>query len=203
MNWQRFVLTSVGVVTLVALPVSVFAQSAGWQQSEVRDPFRGTSFLQFKLVGKFLTPPKHVESDPSLIVHCLPGKHMRVFNGRFLSAYVVIGTVLNSTVVEHEGLLSGTTFAAAVPVQYRLDDGKIQTEHWSPSTDHSAAFFDEPTLNNLLYGHVLPHKERTSPPVRKVVIAMDEYLASEIVMQFDMPDPTQLADVCGALVHKK
>jgi len=200
MNWQRLIFTIVQVATL-GFPL--FAQSAAWQQSDVKDPFRGTAFLQFKLVGKFLTPPKHAESDPALVVHCLPGKRMRVFNGRFLNGYVVIGTVLDSTVVEREGLLTGTTFATAIPVQYRLDDGKIQAEQWSPSTDHSAAFFPGPTLYNLLYGHFSPHKEQSSPPVRKIVVAMDEYLGGEIVMQFDMPDPTQLADVCGVLLRNK
>ncbi len=39
----------------------------------------------------------------------------------------------------------------------------------------------EQVLSNLLYGHVIPHKEGTSDPVHKVVIAADEYLATQVV----------------------
>ena len=40
----------------------------------------------------------------------------------------------------------------------------------------------------------MSHKENTSPPVKKVVIGFDEYLGGEVVMQFDMPDPTEVAE---------
>lgn len=102
-----------------------------------------------------------------------------------------------------DSVLGGKSFPVVVTVQYRLDDGKIQAENWSPSTDRTSAFFDAATFNNLLYGHILPHKENTSAPIRKLAIAINEYLAGEIVMQFDMPDPTQVADFCGTLFHKK
>jgi hypothetical protein len=48
----------------------------------------------------------------------------------------------------------------------------------------------------------MPHKENTSPPVRKVIIGFDEYLGGEVVMQFEMPDPTEIADACGVIWHK-
>jgi hypothetical protein len=50
---------------------------------------------------------------------------------------------------------------------------------------------------------MLPHKEGTGDPVHKIVIAADEYLAGQVVAQFDMPDPTQIAEACGAIIHKK
>jgi hypothetical protein len=88
-------------------------------------------------------------------------------------------------------------------VELRLDDGKVQTGWWSYSTDMSWAFFPAPSLNNLLYGHMFPHKENTSPAVHKVVIAIAEYLGGQIVMQFDVPDPTPVADACGAVIHQQ
>jgi hypothetical protein len=87
-------------------------------------------------------------------------------------------------------------------VQYRLDDGKIQTERWGISTDFSSAFFAEATLNNLLYGHVMAHREGSSAPVRKIVVATDEFVGGEIVIQFDMPEPDAVAEACGVIVHK-
>jgi hypothetical protein len=47
------------------------------------------------------------------------------------------------------------------------------------------------------------HKEGTSDPVHKVVIAADEYLATQVVAQFDMPDPTPVAEACGVILHKR
>jgi hypothetical protein len=84
-----------------------------------------------------------------------------------------------------------------------LDDKKIQTGYWTPSTDFGGAFFQSIEFDNLLYGHMLPHKEGTGEPVHKVVIAANEYLATQIVAQFDMPDPTQVAEACGVTIHKK
>lgn len=181
------------------------ADAASWQQSDQKDALRGTSYVKFVLNGRFLTPPHNGGVStlaPTLIVSCLPGKHMRVFNGRFLNGYVSVGAILNSQISEHDGILTGKSFPEGIPVEYRLDDGKIQQENWSPSTDRTAAFFGESTLNNLLYGHVVPHKENTTAPIRKVVLAMDEYLAAEIVMQFDMPDASEIGDACGAIAHK-
>jgi hypothetical protein len=121
-----------------------------------------------------------------IVVQCLPGKH-GIYNGRFLAGFVKTGSVLNTE-----------------SAQYRLDDGKLQPGiGWSPSTDGLSAFFPEVSFNNFLYGHLFKHKENTSGPVKKVVLAIDEFLGGEIVMQFDMPDPSEMAEVCGVIAHKK
>jgi hypothetical protein len=57
-------------------------------------------------------------------------------------------------------------------------------------------------FNNLLYGHLLPHKENTGPQTRKLVIGLQEYLGPEVVIQFDLPDSTEVAETCGAIWHK-
>jgi hypothetical protein len=49
----------------------------------------------------------------------------------------------------------------------------------------------------------MKHKEGTNPPVHKVVMGMHENVGTEIVIQFDMPDPDQVADACGLLIRKK
>ena len=111
-------------------------------------------------------------------------------NGRRIASYLIVGPVLNSQ-------LSGLT------VQYRLDDGKIQTERWGDQRIFSGAFFPDTTLNNLLYAHVMAHKEGSSAPVRKLVVATNEFIGGEIVMQFDMSNPDSVADACGVVVHKR
>lgn len=49
----------------------------------------------------------------------------------------------------------------------------------------------------------MPHKEGSGTPVHKIVIGVAEYLGAEVVMQFDVSDPTPVADACGLVVHKK
>jgi len=176
-------------------PLSGQQSPLQWQGAPQTDALRGTKYMRFVLTGKFLTPPRQPTiADPLLIVECIPGKRLRVYGGTFLDAYVSVGAVLNS-VVSQDG--------SGVLASYRLDDGKIKQELWSPSTDGTAAFFASVTLNTLLYGHFLPHKAATNPAIQKAVIAVNEYLAGEVVMQFDMPDPTEVADACGGLVHKR
>lgn len=169
-------------------------QDSAWSQEEKTDALRGTHYLQFVLSGHFLTPPKQAEFPPKLVVQCLPGEHSvgyHIFtNGRHIASYLIVGPVLDSQ-------LSGLT------VQYRLDDGKIQTERWSISTDFSGTFYPETTLNTLLYGHAMAHKEGSNAPVRKLVVATNEFVGGEIVMQFDMPDPDSVAEACGVVVHRR
>jgi hypothetical protein len=178
-------------ILMTLLCASCFAQTgAGWVRSEKTDAFTGTTFTQFVLTGQFLTAPQKGDgSAPQLIVNCKEKDKKRVYYGEVLSAHLVTGTVLN------HGL-------EKIPVLLRLDDGKPQTDFWVPSTDGTAAFFPATTLNNLLYGHLLPHKENTGRTISKVVLALDEAFAARIVIQFDMPDPNTIADTCGVIFHK-
>jgi hypothetical protein len=193
----------------IFLAVVANAQSQSvWQSSEINDALRKTSYTRFILQGKYLVPPSNQKPGeiPSLVVQCSPGQHSvgyHVFkNGRFLAGYLVTGTVVNSQVIVHEGFL-GTTFPVVVPAMFRLDDGKLQTENWSVSTDHMSAFFRSDTLNNFLYGHILPHAEGKGDAVHKIILGLDEASAGEVQIQFDMPDPTPVAEACGVVVHKK
>ena len=180
-------------VFLLLTRLSSVAQSASveWQQSQKKDELRGTSYLQFSLQGKWLTPPKTgADLPPMLVVRCQSGRFaFGRANGKFINGYFLANTILGESL--------------SVPIQFRLDDKKINDELWQPSTDFGGAFFSERDLDNLLYGHVLPHKEGTGDPVHKVVIAADEHLAAQVVAQFDMPDPTAVADTCGVIWHKR
>src|ERR1700680_2113277 len=166
-----------------------------WQRSTINDALRSVSFSQFVLQGKYLTAPNNQKPGefPALVVRCSAEPHSvgyHVFvNGSFLAGYLFTGMIVNSQVTIREGLL-GTSFPVIVPVLFRLDEGKLQTENWKTSTDHSAAFFGSDTLNTLIYGHSLRHKENTTEQVHKVIIGIDEAFAGEVQIQFDMPDAT-------------
>lgn len=113
-------------------------ETSQWQQEQRTDPLRGTTFSQFSLAGKFLTAPRNSpNTNPLMIVRCVRGKdHRGHTNGKFLSGYVFVGGVVDSNVNE-----SGES---AVSVEFRLDDGKLQSESWGRSTDFSAIFFSHP-----------------------------------------------------------
>lgn len=179
----------------------------GWKREQASDPLRGTTFSQFTLTGKFLTErsgnsPKF---PPAMVVRCIPGKSMRgKTNGKFASGFILVGGVLNSTVSD--------TGNSLVRVEYRLDDGKLQSDSWGRSTDFPAIFMAHADCElcgsgydkfaNLLYGHHTYHKENSSPQIKKIVLGVPEFLGGEIVMQFDLPDSTEVADACGIILHK-
>jgi len=174
------------IFAVLALASTAFGQ---WTKTQDVDQLRGTQLVRYSLDGVFLTAPSHTAPDahPTMIVQCTLGDFkFHTAHGKLVKAYIVVGTVLGS---DHG--------------EFRLDDGKVQQGYWSYSTDYSSIFLDETGLANLLYGHMLLHKENTTPPVKKVVISVSEHLAGEVVMQFTMPDPTEVADACGVIVHKR
>lgn len=176
---------------LLAAPFAAAQASASWVRTEKTEPFSGNTYSEFTLEGKYLTSPQHGDGQPPmLIVDCKANENGKVYRGSFISGHLRTGTVLAGGV--------GLT-----PVLLRLNDGKAQGDYWSPSTDGTALFFGSPTIANLLYGHILPHKENTSPPITKVLVASSEAFAADMVIQFDMPEPTELADACGQIFHKR
>jgi hypothetical protein len=82
-----------------------------------------------------------------------------------------------------------------------VDDGKSQIGlGWELTTNLSGAFFPGPVLTEFLYGH--KHKIDPAKPVHKLVVVMKELAGGDIIMQFDMPDPTTVAEACGVIKQK-
>lgn len=198
-GYERISMKTV-ILLLVALGGMSYAlpnQEAGpsaWERAEKNDPLHKLDYTQFTLEGKYLIPPKHSSTPPLLVLRCKEGAHNyergMVLNGKLLAGYLAVDAVLDFK-------------QGKVPIEFRLDDGKLQQIDWSSSTDGSGAFFSGADLDNLLYGHLLPHKENTNPPVRKVIMGVPEYLGAEIEAEFDMPEPGAVAEVCGVIAHKK
>src|ERR1700723_3426024 len=145
------------------------APGPAWQREEKSDPLRKLEYSQFVLEGKYLIPPRgKVSTPPMLVARCRAGNFsFGHAHGKFLAGYLSVDAVLDFR-------------SGGVPVSLRLDEGKVQTDHWSQSTDGAGAFFQDVIFDNLLYGHLLPHKEGTNPPVHKVIIGVPEYLGAEI-----------------------
>jgi hypothetical protein len=186
------------LVTMV-VPAVVDAQntpSTSWKSEVVTDALRGTQHSQYELEGVYLTPPQGVGAGetPSLVLRCLadPNAAHGHARGKFLEGYVHTHSVVDS----------GGASGGQIQVHYRRDDGKVQEGLWNHSTDFSSAFFDDVDLNTLMFGHFMPHKEGTGPQTHKLVIAMSEFMGSEVVVQFNLPDDNDPVETCGVLWHK-
>jgi len=182
---------------VVALLGSTLCSGQTWKDTPTTDPLRGTNYDQFELVGKYLTAPRNASPDstPSLIVRCQ--KDPKAFHGhargKFIGGYIYTQSVVDSGAGGSEG---------SVRVQYRRDDGKLQDAFWSHSTDFSSVFFQDIDFNTIMFGHFMPHKEGTGPQTHKLVVGMQEFLGTEIVVQFDLPEDADVLETCGVLWHK-
>jgi hypothetical protein len=194
-------------IATVGMAQTANSAASAWAQVDRSDALHGTSFREFRLEGRFLVPPQHPDIPaPVMVLHCQPGPHgfgNAKTNGHFVEGWIAAGAVLNSAPPS-----SGKDFASLVPVEFRLDDKKLQGAFWPVSTDRTGVFLNRPycgdcTLANLLYGHELPHKEGSGPQVNKVIIGVPQYLASQVQMQFDFPDSTEVAEACGIITHKQ
>jgi hypothetical protein len=169
-------------------------QGSTWVREEKSDPLHKTAYSEFTLEGKYLVPPKDRNAEaPMLILQCKEDAHNRdggKASGRLLAGFLDVDAALDF----REGNL---------PVEFRLDDGKLQEADWSSSNDSGGATFGYKDFEKLLYGHTSSHKEDTSPAVRKVILGVPEHLGTEIEAEFDMPDPGEVAEVCGVVGHKK
>jgi len=141
----------------------------------------------------------NVLTDAKSTLFTLSGKFTQ---GPTLGA--LISPVLRASCSSHSRsnsytLLVGTTLASADAV-YRLDDRKAQPGvGWNISTDFSGVFIPTITFNDFLYGHLLKHKIDPTKPIHKLIIVMSQFAGSSIIMQFDMPDPTDVAKACGLI----
>ena len=183
-------------LALLALMVSTCCFGQNWKADPVTDPLRGTHYIQYELKGTYLTPPRGASTDstPSIIVRCQPDPkayhgHAR---GKFKEGYIYTHSVVDS----------GGASAGQVRVHYRRDDGKLQESLWSASTDFSSVFFPDIDFNTLMFGHFMPHKEGTGDQTHKLVIGMQEFMGIEVVVQFNLPDQTDVLESCGVLYHK-
>jgi hypothetical protein len=149
-----------GAVVFIAAS-NAHAQTSAWTATDKSDALHQISVKEFRLEGRFLAAPRQSNLPaPVLVLHCQLGRHdhrgtKSYAAGKLVEGWIAAGAVLDS----HVGSLG-----ACVPVEYRRDDTKLQPNCWSASTDQSAVFPSDLDLNNLLYGHFMPHKEWTNNP---------------------------------------
>lgn len=180
-------------------PPHLQSVAAQWTMSKHVDALSGKSWQRWVLLGKYLVAPRGArEKWPSIVVDCQPGRYRGGHErGEFLKGFIDVGAVVAS----HNGPWGA---AVADTVELRLDQRKPQDAgDWDVSTDYSSVSFSGVDFDNLLYGHLLLHKAHTTPPVKTVIVRVQQYLSGNVGMEFEMPDPQAVADACGAIWHKK
>ena len=196
MRFHRlFLVLLFSAVGFPALAQQPAASGPQWQSSKKSDPSSGTRNIQFTLAGRFLTPPKSGSSDhPTLVVSCNPDRHVRGPLGNFVSASLNTGAPVKIDYIEPEEIKAGNSYNRKVIVQYRVNDGKAENAQWPPNSDSTGPSLDKDAVKKLIYDR--------KTPTRRVEISANENEAGQIVMQFDMPDPREMANTCG-ITEKK
>jgi len=165
------------------------ASGPEWQATEKTDS-RGATYTQFTLPGRFVKRPHaEVSAPPSLAVNCEGTKGSRFSRVGFQGAALRVGANLKIDYVEPDEI-RGMSYFPQVEAQYRLDDGKEERENWNPGQDKTSAFVPKDAIKKMLRA-------------RTVLITVKEDSAGEVEMQFDMPDATNLGQVCRLPVRKK
>jgi hypothetical protein len=161
------------------------SSSQGWRQTPRSDSVHG-AYTRFALTGKFLKLPQGDSSNgPALAVDCNPARKSR----KFMAGNLLIGVPLKIDYVEPSEI-HGTSYYPKVAVRYRLDEAKEEKQNWTPGTEKTSAVFAKDSLEKIL-------RARTFE-----VTARDDR-GTDIVMQFDMPDPSIVEKGCDVDARKK
>lgn len=161
-----------------------------WVKSQESADTSGTTYLLFTLAGKFIRLPKsETANPPNLAVECKLSKRSGESNGKFSSGSLQVGIPLRIDWVEPE-VIHGIGYYPKISVRVRLDDGKALQGLWVPGTDKTSDSFQKNILKKILRAHT-------------ILITTHEKSGEEVAVQFDMPDPSQIAKACGVAGHEK
>ena len=164
------------------------SSSQAWKQTQRTDTVRG-KYTRFTLVGKFVesAPGDDASNRPAMVVDC--STYNRSHRSKFWRGSLVVGDPLKIDWVEPEQI-EVMSYYPKVAVVYRLNDGKMDKENWTPGTDKKSASFPQSSFEKILRAQTLE-------------LTADDNRGSQVVMQFDLPDPTPVEQTCDVGVHKK
>ncbi len=159
-----------------------------WKQTQRTDSIRG-KYTRFTLVGKFLKSPQADDASkrPAMVVDC--SAYNRSHKSKFWRGNLVVGDPLKIDWVEPEQI-EVMSYYPKVAVIYRLNDGKEDKEDWTPGTDKTSASFSKASLEKMLRAQT-------------VELTADDSHGSQVIMQFEMPDPTLIDQTCDINLHKE
>jgi hypothetical protein len=187
------------LLLLVPLAYSSFgiAQSAppqpssahAWHQSQQTNTADAYTYSRFTLNGKFLTASHDgVTTRPAFVMNCIPADESPRGKATFLSGNLIVGSNLKVVYVEPEEI-RGISYFPKVDVRYRIDDAKKDVdEHWLSRSDKISASIPKHSLKEILRA-------------RTVAITAEDDHGRQVVMRFDMPDPTLVEQGCSVDEH--
>jgi hypothetical protein len=160
-----------------------------WQQSGKSDPSRGILTSQFTLTGGFVDPPHGKEpGPPSIVLNCEPLERKNGTEGKFVSGYIQVGAPLQVKYVEPDQI-EGNSYLPKVDLTYHVDSEKPQDVQWPPRSDKTAVSLDKEAVRKILRGHT-------------VVITVKDFFETPVVMQFDVPESSEVLSTCGIRERK-
>jgi hypothetical protein len=142
--------------------------AAQWQYVREDDPLHAMVHDRFILEGVYLTPPRLPTKPPSLVVECSGGK---VEQNYFNTGVVVV----HRDQSQHGMLL----------LEERIDNKKSVVLTTGVGTDGLSVFFTRVDLKDIL-------------SAKHVIVGVYEYMGGQVVMQFDIPDPSPVLEKCGS-----
>lgn len=175
------------VIKKIAIGLLLIASASaqeptGWRYVKVDDPLHSKVHDKFVLDGRYLTPPRTTVQGfaPSIVVVCSDGK--------LENTYVNVGAVIVSggAITGNPSLDTSIIMTNLRLIEARLDGKKVKvfSDPSGVSTDHTAVFIANSQLKKVLTAH-------------QVILGVDEYLGSQVVMQFDMPDSSPVVTTCS------
>jgi hypothetical protein len=182
-----FVPLALASVALPAKTLQPQSSSQGWKLTQKTDAIHD-AYTRFTLVGKFLKSPQGDDTSnrPAMVVDC--SSYNRSHKSKFWRGSLAVGDPLKIDWVEPEQI-EVTSYYPKVAVVYRLNDGKEDKENWTPGTNKTSASFPKSSLQKILRARTLE-------------LTAEDNHGLHVVMQFDMPDPTQVEQTCDVDVHK-
>jgi hypothetical protein len=167
-----------------AQPAAKLSQAPVWRQSQETNSADAYNYTRFTLMGRFTAGRGESAARPALAVDCIPGTEAQHPKGRFLAANLLVGSALKVIYVEPSEI-HGTSYFPKVVVRYRADEAaKPEKDNWSPGADKASTSVPRDALKAFLRA-------------RTVAISADDDHGRQMAMQFDMPDPTPVAEGCN------
>jgi len=158
---------------LLCIAMSGLAQQAKTNASAEWQYVKEDDPLHAKTRDRFILEGTYL-TPPRLSTNGSPTVVVECSDGRVEHNYFSVHAVVART---HDNLPDG--FEVRV-------DGKSRTFFVdSISTDGQGLFFTRIDLKEMLYA-------------KRVIVGVNEYLGPQVVMQFDIPDPSPVMEKCGA-----
>ncbi len=200
--FSRVFIRDVAKGVLCLLLFAGVAQSQEWLREDRLNSKLRTQHIEFMLQGKFLQAPDYLkEKAPLIILRCNPERHSSGhLHGELLGGILHVDSIVGNSIDRsnaHDELFSSKPDPAGYYVEFSLNDGEIQTEHWDNISNYEGLGFGSQALNKILWGRTSPQKENANQPISRFVITVQRRVSEKIVMQFDMPDSTKVSELCG------